>query len=229
MRNNQKPIKKDMTMNGVTAPLRIKEVFHTLQGEGPYQGFPASFIRLGGCNLQCTWCDTDYTKDLSARFVDDLIEEVKQNDLIIITGGEPFAQNITPLVTGLLAHEHLVQIETNGTLSSPDFPWEAPGLTIVCSPKSGKLHKDIVENCIYYKYVIGAEDKDSPDGMPVGCNQPKGFSAPVRCGKGPRIYLSPRDDEDEVKNQANLMTAYHLVVKHGHVLTYQLHKILGVR
>ena len=228
MRNNQFPIKQDRSKDGVGLPLDVKEIFHSIQGEGPFSGHPATFFRLGGCNLQCTWCDTDYTNDLMQMTVEDLVKQ-GQSYLIVITGGEPFVQNIAPLVRALLRNGHRVQIETNGTLMCAGLPWEDKNLTVVCSPKAGRLHPDIISGCEYFKYVVSVDDRESLDGLPVDCTQPKGERGPESPPFGRTIYVMPRDDEDVIKNQANMMTAAHLAIKFGHILTLQTHKILGVR
>lgn len=228
MRNQQVPIKQDLFRDGgINKGYLVKEIFHTIQGEGPYSGVPATFIRLGGCNLQCTWCDTDYTQDLMHLQTGLIVDEMR-NHLVVITGGEPFAQRIAPLVISLVQAGHIVQVETNGTLSNPGFPWTMKGVTVVCSPKGGKLHKDIMTHCEYFKYVVAAEDRESPDGLPVANTQPAGTKPPPRPPANRTIYLMPRDDEDPVINKANAMTAAHLVMKFGLRLTTQIHKQIGL-
>ena len=227
MRNTQRPSKQS-DADGVLAPLMVREIFHSIQGEGPFAGHPATFFRLGYCNLQCTWCDTDYTNNLYPMNVEDLLKQAHSH-LIVITGGEPFIHQISPLVRALLRNGHRVQIETNGNLSQPGLPWEDPELVVVCSPKAGRLHPDIVNYCRHFKYVVSVDDKDSEDGLPVSCTQPKGSQPPANPPSHRTVYLMPRDDEDVIKNQANMMTAAHLTIKFGYILTMQLHKILGVR
>lgn len=111
--------------------LVVSEVFGpTIQGEGPSAGRRASFVRLGGCNLACSWCDTPYTWDWSrferaAELRTLPVEEVARDvraiaaPLVVITGGEPLLQRdgITNLVELLTAVGHQVEIETNGTIA----------------------------------------------------------------------------------------------------------------
>lgn len=107
--------------------LLISEIFGpTIQGEGKSIGQTASFIRLGGCNLHCVWCDTPYTWD-AARY--DLREELTKIDireiaskitsegLVVISGGEPLLQpdGLIELIGILVAEGHRIEIETNGT------------------------------------------------------------------------------------------------------------------
>ena len=224
--NVQEPIKQDLSLDGVDKPLRIKEIFNSIQGEGPFAGVPATFIRFGGCNIKCVWCDTDYTKGLFDADVYELIEQVP-NELVVLTGGEPFAQNITPLVNALLNMGKSVQIETNGTLDMPALPWSE--IAVVVSPKTGKLHPAIMHNAVVFKYVVGVEDKDSPDGLPTVSTQGLKTSPAKPPNKNVSVYLMPRDDKDPVKNEVNNMVAAHLCMKFGRVLTMQLHKIVGLR
>jgi 7-carboxy-7-deazaguanine synthase len=120
-------------------PLLLSEVFGpTLQGEGPSQGRRAAFVRLGLCNLDCTWCDTPYTWDWSGKNgprqdrgalyhseAADLAEQLRllRVPLVVITGGEPMLQQtaLGPLVRLLAESRVDVEIETNGTLPATDF------------------------------------------------------------------------------------------------------------
>jgi 7-cyano-7-deazaguanosine (preQ0) biosynthesis protein QueE len=113
------------------AELAIAEVFGpTFQGEGPSMGRRAGFVRLGRCNLDCTWCDTPYTWDWS-RFdpavevrkvgVDEIVEQLAAMapEIVVVTGGEPLLQQtaLVPLVEACTARRWPVEVETNGTLA----------------------------------------------------------------------------------------------------------------
>lgn len=110
--------------------LRVSSVFYTLQGEGPFAGYPAVFVRLAGCNfgakdIACQGCDTAFQLDSSARrSFSDLIREISElslrpvrpSSLVVITGGEPLLQkNVLPFIDQLGSLGFQVQIETNGT------------------------------------------------------------------------------------------------------------------
>jgi len=102
--------------------MRVVEIFNSIQGEGAYAGYTASFVRLAGCNLRCHWCDTKKSWDLGAGYELEPIEIVKKclRRIVIITGGEPLLHDLSPLVTILHDREQRVHLETNGTLPLPD-------------------------------------------------------------------------------------------------------------
>ena len=213
--------------------LDVHSVFYTIQGEGPYCGKPAIFIRLAGCNLQCPGCDTDYTSNRKRRDITDISIEVKQSwmpktqCLVVITGGEPFRQNITPLCRLLVSLHCHVQIETNGTLApSNDLP---AAVTIVCSPKTGKINKDLIERVDYFKYVAKHDDILA-DGLPATALDHTAMPHLARPPKSYNraIYLQPMDSQIPVVNDANLLAVQKSCMEHGHTLQIQLHKIIGM-
>src|SRR5512136_2504666 len=122
--------------------LRTTEVFASVQGEGLRQGEPTIFVRLAGCNLHCSFCDTKYAwKGGRLRTVADITDDVLRlrRDYparwVCLTGGEPLAQDIRPLVSRLKRDGCLVQIETNGTFEPlPSVDWYA------VSPKPPGFH-----------------------------------------------------------------------------------------
>ncbi|MEG7364337.1 7-carboxy-7-deazaguanine synthase QueE, partial [Pseudomonas citronellolis] len=96
---NLQPIeKRTKSADGL---LSLHSIFHTIQGEGPFCGTPSVFVRLAGCNLQCPACDTDYTQGRRAASVQEILDKVQEyqsSGLVVITGGEPFRQDITRLL-----------------------------------------------------------------------------------------------------------------------------------
>lgn len=109
--------------------LQLAEIFYSLQGEGTWTGTPAVFVRLAGCNLSCTFCDTDYALKFLAS-VDEVVETVRREGrgcrTVILTGGEPLAQrDSAALIAALRADGRRVHIESNGTLATdlPDDVW----------------------------------------------------------------------------------------------------------
>lgn len=129
--------------------LVVAEVFGpTWQGEGPSTGRTASFVRLGRCNLACTWCDTPYTWDwerfdpaveLRERAVDDIVAELDAFgpvELLVVTGGEPLLQQrrLPPLLSAARERGLRVEIETAGTLApTPELVGLVDGFNV--SPK----------------------------------------------------------------------------------------------
>lgn len=113
--------------------LRTIEIFSSIQGEGSHQGSPAVFVRLAGCNLRCPFCDTKYAwKEGREETVDAVLEKVAEvhrafpAGWVSLTGGEPLAQDISPLVRGIHAMGLSVQVETNGTFAPrPQADWYA--------------------------------------------------------------------------------------------------------
>lgn len=103
--------------------LKITEIFPSIQGEGLRSGEPTIFIRMTGCNLRCSFCDTKYAWDGGEDYpVEKILRTVQKihvrspSDWICLTGGEPMVQPIEPLVKQLKTSGYKVQIETNGTL-----------------------------------------------------------------------------------------------------------------
>ena len=228
--NNQQPIKPSLDPEG---RLRVHSIFYTIQGEGPFAGMPATFVRLHGCNLQCPGCDTEYTSKSETLTPEQIAYRVirgrKAGKLVVITGGEPFAQNIGPAVSFLVKRGLRVQIETNGTLGPGSVP-EDPAVFIVCSPKAGSINKSIGGRIDSLKYVLSHRSMSVTDGLPLRtlglplsgkiARPPKDFSG--------EIYLSPEDSGDAMENVRNLDAAAASCMRFGYRLCIQMHKIVGL-
>ncbi|MCS6896092.1 MAG: 7-carboxy-7-deazaguanine synthase QueE [Bacteroidia bacterium] len=105
----------------------IVEHFYTLQGEGYWAGTPAYFIRLGGCDVGCSWCDTRHSwkKEGWPTFSPtDILGWISQTPAthIVLTGGEPTMHPLDPLISELKARGYFLQIETSGAYPPPDLP-----------------------------------------------------------------------------------------------------------
>lgn len=226
-----------------SSTLLLKEVFYTLQGEGPFSGEPAVFVRLAGCPLRCSRCDTDYSSDWTLT-VEELLEVVhdtlnkepnKKVSLCVVTGGEPFRQNRLPgLLEQLLRVFQTVQLETSGSCWQPGYaPLKAfyPNrLIMVCSPKTPKLHPQIIPHIDAYKYVVRAAAM-AEDGLPS--EEPQFHMAkPVARPHDPSIpvYIAPWDEHDcgNSFTQANIQAAVHSSLKHGYRLSLQVHKLVNL-
>lgn len=233
--NIQSPEKRRQFDNG--SSLDVHSVFYTIQGEGPFTGQPCVFLRLAGCNLQCPSCDTEYTDKRMMMDVDSLAGLLFasfplfiKNRLVVITGGEPFRQNLSPLIALLNSHDVHVQIETNGTLPvSANFDCLGDNFTIVCSPKAGKVHYSLYPFIDAYKYVLSYDSMDL-DGLPIRAlnhSAAPRVARPHEGFKGP-IYLQPMDSKNEEENAINLRAVKRSCLQNGYLLQLQLHKLIGV-
>lgn len=229
---NIQPIEKQDKGDGNT--LSVHSIFYTIQGEGPFCGHPAVFIRLAGCNLQCPGCDTEYTQGRETITVQEIIARVERSyshsknlrPLIVITGGEPFRQNLAVLCR-MLTRWYRVQIETNGTLGFKDID-AFKHVDIVCSPKAGKIHYDILAHANWYKYVLHHESVCPEDGLPIlaldHSASPKVFRPPL----GSTVYLQPMDCKNEETNKKNLQAVLTSCLRFGYIMQLQQHKLIGV-
>ena len=148
----------------------LSEIFLSIQGESTYVGLPCVFVRLAGCNLSCTWCDTTYANtgtDDRELTVDAVMKEVGAYKcaLVEITGGEPMLQADTlPLTERLLEDGYDVLIETNGSVNLSAFDERIVKVVDVKCPMSGQAGSFLVENLEYItpgdeiKFVIGARN-----------------------------------------------------------------------
>lgn len=138
--------------------MRVNEIFLSIQGEGVHTGCPAIFIRFSGCNLDCNFCDTDYSKftELSAYELFDAVDEMACSHIrmVVITGGEPLLQDEADLVKlcGMLTYAGFsIELETNGTIPISDA---LKGLIqwISFSPKTSR-EKIMIKGCTSLKVL----------------------------------------------------------------------------
>lgn len=242
--NSQKPVPAQYDKDGT---VNIHSHFLTIQGEGPYCGQRALFVRLHGCNLRCPGCDTEYTSTVTAAtdqfMVRRAAELLPKGGLVVITGGEPFRQNIVPSVRRLLEAGFRVQIETNGVLF-PDgledllFLWGGAGrrwvpgqvpaqLSIVCSPKTSRIHDKVHQHACAFKYVLQADNVEE-DGLPSRALRHAASPRVARPPVGAPVYVQPMDEADPAANARNLAAAIKSVMDHGHTLQLQVHKIINM-
>ena len=208
--------------------LWVQEVFRTVQGEGPRAGQPAIFIRLSGCNLACKFCDTEFESGTMrpwrevAQAASRLVPEAWPEPLFVLTGGEPFRQDIRPLVSDLLLRG-VVQIETAGTLWLEGLRNNAE---LVVSPKTGSVHAAIAARATAWKYILRAGEV-ALDGLPA-VNPQTGVKQNLarRGTSAVPVYVQPCDDHDDEKNRANLAAAKDSALTFGYRLSLQQHKIL---
>ena len=125
--------------------LRVTEVFFSIQGEGTRTGMPCVFVRLTGCPLRCTWCDTAYAfTGGETRDEDDVLAEIERYPcrLVLLTGGEPLSQPAAfPFVTRLLDAGWQVLVETSGHVSLERLDPRTVAILDVKAPASGETHR----------------------------------------------------------------------------------------
>lgn len=186
----------------------VTSLFYTVQGEGPYGGYPAVFIRTAGCNLgakssQCHFCDTSFEFDKGQLLSPQELLEKAQSlapkfpVLLVITGGEPTLQhNLIEFIKLAQPHFSDIQIETNGTqasffakLSELMSEYEYP--IVVVSPKASlkanryaELSEVVLENTSCLKFVLTADPEDPHHTVPEWA-----FTALEDYGF--RLYVSP--------------------------------------
>lgn len=217
--------------------LQVRDIFYTLQGEGPFAGHSCVFIRLSGCNQRCWFCDTEWDDDKDqylsvGAIAEDVLDQFagRMPRLVVITGGEPLRQDLSHLIPAL---EQLspncttkIQIETAGTIWQDVLHRES--VYLVVSPKTPKIDPKIHTFADAFKYVIRAGYTDPEDGLPVMVTQPGTKLTAQRLARprvGLRPYLSPMDElrlDDTKRNEAEVVQ---LALKHGYIAGIQLHKV----
>ena len=202
--------------------LEVSEIFHSIQGESSRSGQPCVFIRLTGCNLRCTYCDTSYAYE-QGRFMEipEIVERVRRLrcDLVEVTGGEPLIQAETPsLICGLLDAGHTVLLETNGSLDIGVVDPRCIRIMDIKCPSSGMAGQNDLRNLKKLgvqdelKFVIGSREdyefaKDLLSTLPA-----------ARC----KINFSPVFGSLAPQSLAEWILEDHLPVR----LNLQLHKII---
>ncbi len=205
--------------------LQVNEIFYSIQGESSHAGRPCVFVRLSGCNLRCSYCDTTYAYENGLEM--DLIEIMKQVDsfqcpLVEITGGEPLLQKETPsLITALLETGKQVLLETNGSLDIRPVDDRCVKIIDVKCPSSHEWEHCRMENlkCLSHrdelKFVIGnRQDYEYAKQIIAVLRRDPLFKNP--------ILLSPVYDAMDPAVLVQWILADHLDV----TLNLQLHKII---
>lgn len=203
--------------------LKTIETFASLQGEGARQGEPAVFVRLAGCNLRCPFCDTKYAlKGGREETVEDILVRIASLRLslpaawVVVTGGEPLLQDITPLVKGLHGLGLRVQVETNGTLEPrPPADW----YSLSPKPPAYSYHLLFLKKASEIKLVVSRDltieviekiRKTFPTRVPIFLQ----VQDNARWSMKKAIALARRACREELENVR---------------VSVQLHKILGLR
>lgn len=206
----------------------VNETFYSLKGEGLYTGHPMFFIRLSGCNLSCSFCDTVHQPSTPVP-LDKLMEQVRSqpSKRVVITGGEPLMYDIAPLVEALTKEFYNVHIETNGTFNLPPNFNQATNW-VACSPKSyvSTLRKSVIQEADEIKFLVGGPGWKSYILDVCSAFEPTGLLWVMPIAKGGHEGIRTQDD----LIQDNIDLAIDFCLKHPKFsLCMQMHKILSIR
>ena len=203
--------------------IKITEIFHSIQGESTYAGRPCVFVRLTGCPLRCTWCDTAYAfyggRDMT---IDDIVNQVRAFDcnLVEVTGGEPLSQmESLPLLSRLCDEGFEVLVETSGAIDTADVDRRVHVILDIKCPGSGMTDRmywpnlDRLAPQDEVKFVI--KDRSDYEWAREVLHR---YELPVRC----TVLMSPVFGEVEVRHLAEWILADKLPVR----FQLQMHKYI---
>ena len=130
--------------------LQVTEIFASIQGESTYAGVPCTFVRLTGCNLDCSWCDAKYAREGGeSTSVEDVLRRVREIDLehVEITGGEPLLQeDVYKLLDALIDEDFTVLLETNGSMDLKRVTDDVVKVMDIKCPSSGMSDRNRLTN-----------------------------------------------------------------------------------
>ena len=203
--------------------IKINEIYLSVQGESTHTGLPCIFIRLTGCNLRCSWCDTAYAfhegKNMS---IDEILQKVENFGihLVEITGGEPLMQdNVYTLMRRLIENGYKVMLETGGSISLERVPKDVIKIMDLKCPGSGEQEKNNLDNLKLLaphdevKFVI-LDKKDY--------EWSRDIIKRYKINETAHILVSPVFDKLELKEMVKWILEDRLPVR----LQTQLHKII---
>ncbi|MDA0329698.1 MAG: radical SAM protein [Gemmatimonadetes bacterium] len=209
--------------------LRITEIFHSIQGESTWAGLPCTFVRLTGCPLRCTWCDTAYAFQGGKRMTfDEILAEVQRHptQLVEITGGEPLAHaGAFDLADRLLGEGYTVLVETSGAFDvGPLDPRVHKIMDLKC-PGSGESARNLWTNLEHLterdevKFVV--KDREDYEWAREAI-QTRGLDDRVRSGSLRALLISPVWGEVDLEALAAWILADGLPVR----FQIQVHKLI---
>ncbi len=133
--------------------MQISEIYKSLQGESTYAGLACVFVRLTGCNLRCSWCDSEFSFHGGRKMpLEEVLTEIARlsptGGLVEITGGEPMLQEreVIPLIEQLLDADYQVLLETSGERPLARVPKQVVKIVDVKCPHSGEPNTFAIEN-----------------------------------------------------------------------------------
>ncbi len=203
--------------------LNVCEIFKSIQGESTRAGMVCSFVRLSGCNLFCTYCDTPYARQKGTDFsIEDIITKVRGlgSSLVEITGGEPLLQEETPaLCRRLIDTGHTVLVETNGSQDIASLPDGCIRIMDIKSPGSGCNDSFLTENL--GRLSAGDECKMvlcNRDDFVWACDFVRQYTLHEKCS----VLFSPNMEQLSPKTLAEWILEENLPVRLG----LQIHKYI---
>lgn len=194
--------------------MRVNEIFYSIQGEGAHSGEAAIFVRFSGCNLKCSFCDTEHQpyQDLTE---DEICAKIAKYpaSFVVITGGEPTLQLTRSLVDKIHNLGKMVAIETNGTCKVPsNVDW------VTVSPKSlfvSKIGKPIIKTAQEVKIIL--DDLHTYDDPTFGIT-------------ATHYFVQPCDTLNEARNRDIINRCLNFVKENPKwKISLQMHKILNVQ
>jgi len=203
--------------------LRINEIFHSLQGEADAVGYPTVFVRLTGCPLRCTYCDTEYAFHTGDwREFDSIIDEVRSYGArhVCVTGGEPLAQpNCLGLLQRLCDAGFEVSLETSGALDVAQVDARVSRVIDVKTPDSNEAARNRIEN---FSLLTARDQLKFVIGSRADYDWSKDFIAAHGLAERCRILFSPSYHQLSATTLAEWILADRLPVR----FQLQLHKVL---
>ena len=210
--------------DSLLAELRITEIFFSLQGEARTVGLPTVFIRLTGCPLRCSYCDTTYSFTGGEKYtLTAIMQQVADYGAkyVCVTGGEPLAQpNCLPLLTALCDAGYQVSLETSGALDVSLVDRRVSKVVDLKTPDSGEAHRNLYENMQHLtandqiKFVICSRQDYQWAKFKIDAYQLNQRVSDV--------LLSPSHQQQDARELAEWILADKLAVR----LQVQLHKYL---
>ena len=209
---------------------KVNDIFSSLQGEGHHTGHAATFVRFAGCNLRCSFCDTDFThyREMSAE---EIVESVKQytTRFVVLTGGEPSLQIDNALVAALHEAGFYIAVETNGTRLLPegiDWVTVSPKQPLTTTPlpqiESGRVNEiKVVFNGTASDILLSVEhlEKDAEYTRDSFSNLPS-----------PLLFIQPCDVGDAQRNAEITRQCIEYIMQHPcWQLSLQTHKLANFK
>ena len=198
----------------------ISEIYPAIQGESYHAGTPCTIVRMQGCNLRCSFCDTAYAQQpglLEKWPLDDLLKKIEDkltpSKVVLITGGEPLLQDLKPLTENLLARKIKIHLETNGSVDIKHLDTYFDHISM--SPKQSRYATKL-RKCDDLKLLYPWIHEDITY---------KNFSI----YKTDSFIIQPIEDENYKQNLKEAEKYVLNTAKNGLRLGIQVHKILGAR